>query len=239
MTGQVTSDIVTFSPRNSVWTARASAPLCQSVRLSRQNITRVDAFWPEILSALASLCRGGKKFAPFDIAAPHPKSPLLHPNATVALGCETLHWVAAGLPRHQIALSIRSNPLKFKGFQGSQTEVRPRQTRKLISGRVALGCRILSFPRCLLFQESQKRSKLQNEPNFKIKPIKPKLNRFLKMQPYATLDVRCLTSSSSLCPADVIQAYSRSIKPIQGQSRLFKVIQALKKIVIFLAALKC
>jgi hypothetical protein len=49
------------------------------------------------------------------------------------------------------------------------------------------------------------------------------------MQPYATLDLRCLTSSSSLCSAKVIQAYSRS----------FKAIQALKKIVIFFPAPKC
>jgi hypothetical protein len=77
---------------------------------------------------------------------------------------------------------------------------------------------------------SQKNPLLQNEPNFKIKPIKPKLNRFFKMQPYATLDLGCLTSSSSsLRSAKVIQAYSRS----------FKAIQALKKIVIFLSAPKC
>ena len=70
---------------------------------------------------------------------------------------------------------------------------------------------------------SQKNPLLQNEPNFKIKPIKPKLNRFFKMQPYATLDLGCLTSSSSsLRSAKVIQAYSSLFKVIQGYSSLKK-----------------
>jgi hypothetical protein len=37
--------------------------------------------------------------------------------------------------------------------------------------RVALGCRILCFLRCLLFKESQKRSKWQNEPNCALEEI--------------------------------------------------------------------
>ena len=170
----------------------------------------------------------------------HPKSTLPHPNATLDLGCETLHWVATSLSRPQIAGSIATNPLEFKGDYRRQTEIKPHQTKKLNSRRVALGCGTLCFLRCLLFK---KRSLLQNEPNFKIKPIKPKLNRFLKMQPYATLDLSCkpvlgswiFSGAWSLgfgcsqpflppCRLKVIQAYSRS----------FKAIQALKKIVIFL-----
>ena len=118
----------------------------------------------KISLGLVPWCLGGK-----NPSHPQPKSTLLHPNATVALGCETLHWVATGLSRHQIAGSTTSDPLEFKGVQGGQTEIKPRQTKKLNSGRVALGCRILCFLRCLLFNVSQKRSKLQNEPNFVLK----------------------------------------------------------------------
>ena len=135
-----------------------------------------------------------KKFtSPSAPRTPHSNSTLVPPNTTVALGCETLYWVATGLSRPQIAGLNASNPLEFKAFQLGQTEIKPRQTKKLNSGRVGLGCGILCFLHCLLFKarfrlpSAEKRSKLQNEPNFQIKPIKPKLNRFLKMQPYATL----------------------------------------------------
>ena len=194
--------------------------------------------------------RVGSKFCP-----PHPKSTLLHPNATVALGCETLHWVATALSRSHSTGSIASDILESKAFQARQTEDKPRQTKKLSSGRVALGCRILCFLCCLLFKASQKRSKLQNEPNFQIKPIKPKLNRFFKMQPYATLHLSYLTtSSSSMRSLKAIQAYSRSFKAFEpfgetarricsasrniGRAATERAganesIQALKKIVIF------
>ena len=128
-------------------------------------------------------------------------------------------WVSLCLlPRRSIA--------KADGGK-KQTENKPRQTKKLSLGRVALGCRILCFLRCPLFKtrfrfpsRRKKRSKLQNEPNFQIKPIKPKLNRFFKMQPYATLDLSCeqgagTWSLSGACNLHLkaIQAYSRSFKP--------------------------
>ena len=107
---------------------------------------------------------------------------------------QPLHWVATGLLRPQIAGSIAPNPLEFKCVFWRQTENKPRQAKKLNSGRVALGCRILCFLCCLLFQASQKKPQLQNEPNFK---IKPKLNRFFKMQPNATLDFGCIPALGS------------------------------------------
>ena len=66
-------------------------------------------------------------------------------------------------------------------------------------------------------------------PNQKIKPIKPKLNRFLKNHLKSSLDLSCLTSPSS----------SRSVKASQAWSRLIKANQAKKKIVIFLGAPQC
>ena len=136
----------------SVWTARASAPL--SPRKHSQ---------PVLACPHSSFFRGSNSFPSRQVQSSRTLSNLVqpsgekihfpsrprtpHPNATVALRCETLHWVATGLSHHQITGSTASNRLGFKGFQARQTEVKPRQTKKLNSGRVALGCRILSFLR--------------------------------------------------------------------------------------------
>ena len=171
-----------------------------------------------VLQSLANSPAGCGKLAGDNIPGNQPRI-TLRPGGAL----EALWGSLCLLPRRSIAKA---------GGGKKQTENKVQQTKKLNPGRVALGCRIRCFLRCLLFQVSQKRSKLQNEPNFKIKPIKLRLNRFLKMQPYATLDLSCEPElgSWSFSEAWILgfgcSKLSPHLSPIVGHCRLISAIVA-------------
>jgi hypothetical protein len=69
-----------------------------------------------------------------------------HPIATVALGCETLHWVAPAPKRHPQAGLTASHTREFQGHSRRQTKIKPRQTKKTDARKGCIGLRTQSAP---------------------------------------------------------------------------------------------